>query len=117
MEFTGQRQQAFAEELQRWIESGQINFTSEQDLAGDTGEEEALPDNCVAIESTVAGSVWQVLVNQGDYVEAGQALVVLESMKMEIEVTAPHAGMIYAISRNEGNQVNAGQPLLILQEG
>jgi urea carboxylase len=42
--------------------------------------------------------------------------VVLESMKMEIEVTAPAAGIIYAISRSEGSQVNAGQPLLILQE-
>lgn len=114
--FTQQRQQAFAEELQRWIESGQINFESEQDLASDTGEEEVLPDNCVAVESTVAGSVWQVLVNQGDHVETRQALVILESMKMEIEVTAPHAGTVYAITRNEGSQVNAGQPLLILQE-
>jgi len=43
-------------------------------------------------------------------------LVILESMKMEIEMTAPHAGTVYAINRNEGQQVNAGQPLLILQE-
>ncbi|MDY6980345.1 MAG: urea carboxylase [Pseudomonadota bacterium] len=115
-EFTRQRQQAFAEELQRWNESGQINFESEQDLTGDVGEEEALPDNCVAVESNVAGSVWQVLVNQGDRVESGQPLMILESMKMEIEVTAPHAGTVYAIVRSEGNQVNAGQPLLVLQE-
>jgi urea carboxylase len=114
--FTAQRVQAFAEELQRWIDSGQINFEAGQDLASEVGEEEALPANCMAVESSVAGNVWEVLVKQGDKVEAGQPLVVLESMKMEIEVTAPAAGIIYAISRSEGSQVNAGQPLLILQE-
>jgi urea carboxylase len=114
--FTKQRQQAFAEELQHWIESGQINFKAEQDLTSDMGDEEALPDNCVAVESTVAGNVWQVLVNQGERIETGQPLVILESMKMEIEITAPHAGIVYAVTRNEGSQVNAGQPLLILQE-
>ncbi len=115
-EFTLQREQAFAEELQRWVASGQMNFETAQDLAHEAGNEESLPANCVALESPVAGSVWQVLVNQGDKVSAGQALVVLESMKMEIEVTAQHDGTVYAITRQEGNQVNAGQPLLILEE-
>ena len=115
-EFTTRREQAFAEELHRWVSSGQINFDSAQDIAHEAGEEEALPENCVAIESPVAGSVWQVMVNQGDRVQAGQALLILESMKMEIEVTAPHDGTVYAITRQEGNQVNAGQPLLVLQE-
>ena len=52
----------------------------------------------------------------GDVVAADQTLAILESMKMEISITAPHDGVVYAISRNEGNQVNTGQPLLILQE-
>jgi len=115
-DFTTRREQAFAEELQRWISSGQMNYESAQDLAHDAGTEASLPDNCVALESPVAGSVWQILVNQGDRVTAGQALVILESMKMEIEVTAQHDGTVYAITRQEGNQVNAGQPLLILEE-
>ena len=115
-EFTARREQAFAEELHRWVSSGQINFESAQDLTHEAGKEEALPVNCLAIESPVAGSVWQILVNQGDSVSVGQTLVILESMKMEIEVTAQHAGIVYAVTRQEGNQVNAGQPLLILQE-
>ena len=115
-EFTARRETAFAEELHRWVSSGQINFESAQDLTHEAGKEEALPVNCMAIESPVAGSVWQVLVNQGDSVRVGQTLVILESMKMEIEVTAQHNGIVYAITRQEGNQVNAGQPLLILQE-
>ena len=115
-QFTSRRQQAFDEELERWIASGQINFESSQDLVSDAGEEEALPENCFAIESPVAGNVWKLLVKPGDEVAADQTLAILESMKMEIAITAPHDGVVYAINRNEGNQVNAGQPLLILQE-
>jgi urea carboxylase len=115
-DFTTQREQAFAEELQRWVESGQINFNAEQDLNVEHGEEGHVPDDCVTIESPVAGSIWQTLVSQGDRVEADQPLMVLESMKMEIEITAPAAGTVYSIQRDVGSQVNAGQVLLILQE-
>ncbi len=115
-QFTQKREQAFDEELQRWIASGQINFESGQDLASNMGDEEMLPSNCVAIESPVAGNVWKTLVKPGDVIEKDQPMVVLESMKMEIEIVAPHSGTVYAISRDEGSQVNAGQPLLILEE-
>ncbi len=115
-QFTQQREHAFDEELQRWIDSGQINFDSGQDMSSDTGLEEALPENCVAIESPVAGSVWKMLVTQGDEIKDGQAIMILESMKMEIEIVAPHDGTVYSVSRNEGQQVNAGQALLILEE-
>lgn len=80
-----------------------------------SAEEEALPGNCIQIESPVAGGVWKLLVEAGARVEAGQPLLVLESMKMEIEVTAPEAGVVYAINREEGQQVNAGQAVLVLE--
>ena len=115
-QFTEQREKSFDDELQRWVASGQINFESAQDLNSSQVHEEALPSNCMAIESPVAGNVWKMLVSPGDSIEQGQALVILESMKMEIEIVAPHAGTVYAINREEGQQVNAGQPLLILQE-
>jgi len=115
-ESTTHRQTAFAEELQRWVSSGQFHFDSSREIATESAEEEELPHNCMAIESPVAGNVWRVLVNQGDTVRSGQPLVIMESMKMEIEVTAQHDGIVYAITRQEGNQVNAGQPLIILQE-
>ena len=115
-QFTDRRKNAFDDELQRWIDSGQINFDSAQDLASDIGEEEVLPANCMAIESPVAGSVWKMLVKQGDVIDEGQPMVILESMKMEIEIVAPHAGTVYAVNRSEGGQINAGQPILILQE-
>lgn len=113
--FTAQRQDAFAQELQRWIESGQINFETAQHVADDPALEEALADHQVAIESHVAGNIWKVLVQPGDKVSEGQAVVVLESMKMEIEVTALEAGTIQSIVKPEGSQVSAGQRLIIME--
>jgi len=113
--FTHKRQQAFDAELHRWISSGQINFESEQSAVSQDSSDECLPDHCVAVESPVAGSVWQVLVKPGDGVVAGQPLAILESMKMEIEITASHAGTVYAVARSEGAHVSAGQALLILR--
>jgi len=72
--------------------------------------------NGVLIQSTVAGSVWKVLVKPGDLIEVGQPLVILESMKMEVTVNSTHAGTVYDISRQQGSQVGAGQGLLIIQE-
>jgi urea carboxylase len=114
--FTQKREKAFDKELQRWITSGQINFESEQNLASDEGVEKSLPNNCAVIDSPVAGNVWKILVKQGDIIEQGQVMLIIESMKMEIEITAPHSASVYAVSRDEGCHVNAGQPLLILQE-
>ena len=113
-QFSDKRKQAFDEELQRWIESGQINFESTQDLVGDD-DGEALPDGCTAIESPVAGNVWKMLVKPGDKVEEDQTVAVLESMKMEIAVTATSAGVVYSVNRGESSQVNAGQTLLVIQ--
>ena len=114
-QFSDKRKQAFDEELQRWIESGQINFESTQDLVGDDDDGETLPDGCTAIESPVAGNVWKMLVKPGDRVEEDQTVAVLESMKMEIAVTATSAGVIHSVNRGENSQVNAGQTLLVIQ--
>ena len=46
------------------------------------------------VESDVQGNVWKVEVSVGDRVSAGQVLVILESMKMEIPVEAPVDGMV-----------------------
>ncbi len=114
--YTDNREKAFNEELQQWIASGQINFDSEQDLQAELLEEEFLPDNGIVIQSTVAGSVWEVLVKKGDHIKIGQPLVILESMKMEITVSSTHNGTVYDINRHQGSQVGAGQGLLVIQE-
>lgn len=113
--FTEKRSTAFREELQRWIDSGQINFESEQHLANDLAQEEFLESNEVAIESHVSGNIWKFLVKPGDTIKEGQAVVVLESMKMEIEVLAAQSGVVKSIVKAEGSQVMAGQRLIVLE--
>lgn len=115
-DFTGQRQQAFDEELQRWIESGQINFSAEAPVE-DTGEDDLanLPEGQHAVESHVAGNLWECLVQVGDTIEAQRPVAVIESMKMEIELLSPVSGRIVEIRREAGQAVAPGAPVVIVE--
>ncbi|MBU2158005.1 MAG: acetyl/propionyl/methylcrotonyl-CoA carboxylase subunit alpha [Gammaproteobacteria bacterium] len=62
------------------------------------------------------GSIVRVLVEAGQQVEAGTALVVLEAMKMEHSIRAPHAGTVKALYCSEGEMVSEGAVLVELEE-
>jgi biotin carboxyl carrier protein len=62
------------------------------------------------------GGVVRVLAAQGDPVTAGQALVVLEAMKMEHTVAAPVDGVVAEIHVGPGDQVDTGQVLAVVEE-
>ncbi|KZZ26245.1 urea carboxylase, partial [Alcanivorax sp. HI0083] len=109
--FTDARNRAFDQELQRWVESGQINFQSEQDLDADNGADDV---QGTPVESPVAGSIWKLKVQEGDNVSQGDVVAVLESMKMEIEIYAPATGKVAALTRQEGQQINVGQAIMVL---
>lgn len=112
--FTRQRQLAFQEELARWHADGQFNFaTSKED---ETQQAITLLACEHAVESTVSGSVWQLLVEAGEQVTQGQTLLVMESMKMEIAITANHAGTVSKLLVNQGSQVRAGQTLALITD-
>ncbi len=66
------------------------------------------------VEAAMPGQVIKVLVAEGDAVTRGQALVLLEAMKMEIRVTAPHDGRIRKVLCSVGQVVERGQVLLEL---
>jgi urea carboxylase len=66
----------------------------------------------VAITSPVSGSVWQIRVAAGQVVEKGDALVILEAMKMEIAVVAETSGTVVAIHGAAGGGARAGDMLL-----
>lgn len=67
-----------------------------------------------AVVAPLAGSVARVLVSEGDDIEAGQVLLVLEAMKMETEITAPAAGKVATILVAPGDAVQGGQALIEL---
>lgn len=67
------------------------------------------------LHSTMAGTVFQVVTAAGDDVTAGQTLLVLESMKMEIPVDAEFAGKIATIHAQVGDFVNEGDLLVTFE--
>lgn len=67
------------------------------------------------IESEVQGNVWKVLVGEGDTVDAGQVLLIIESMKMEIPVEAPAAGRVLAMKVAEEQAVEEDEVLAVVE--
>jgi biotin carboxyl carrier protein len=64
------------------------------------------------ITAPMPGKVVRLLVKQGDSVEAGQGLLVVEAMKMQNEIRSPKSGKIDKLFAKEGQPVNAGEALL-----
>jgi urea carboxylase len=109
--FRAQQRRAFAEERERWVASGQNAFSAAMP------DMEPIDDDLgsgARVEAHVPGSVWKVLAREGQRVSAGEPLVILESMKMEISVAAPADGQISRVVCREGQSVSAGQALVVL---
>lgn len=67
------------------------------------------------VKANMTGNVWKVTVNQGDKVEVGQEVVILESMKMEIPIEAETSGNIKELKVGEGDFVNEGDIIAIIE--
>lgn len=65
--------------------------------------------------ASMAGNVWKVLVKEGDQVEEGQDVVILESMKMEIPIAVEVSGTVQSVKINEGDFVNEDEVLIIVE--
>ena len=66
------------------------------------------------LQSDVTGTVWKIEVREGDAVTEDQTLVILESMKMEIPVCAPHAATVLQLLVKEGEPVTEGQDVAVI---
>ena len=69
-----------------------------------------------ALEAPMPGTVLRVDVAPGQTVDAGQTLVVLEAMKMELSVAAPVEGTVRDVHVTAGQLVVRGQPLVALED-
>jgi biotin carboxyl carrier protein len=67
------------------------------------------------IKAMMPGKVVRVLVAQGDEVEAGQGLVVVEAMKMQNEMKSPKAGKVVEVKTKADATVAAGEVLLVIE--
>jgi acetyl-CoA carboxylase biotin carboxyl carrier protein len=63
----------------------------------------------------IGASVWKISAPAGTAVDEDEPIVILESMKMEIPVMAPHAGTVVEVLVSEGQQVEEGQAIATLR--
>lgn len=74
--------------------------------AGETGGEE--------IKALLPGNVWKIVANPGQSVAEGDVIMILESMKMEIDVVAPKGGVVKTINVNVNDKVVEGQVVAVI---
>ena len=67
------------------------------------------------VEAHITGTVWKIEVEVGDSVQEGDAVVILESMKMEMPVEAEDPGVVKEILCTEGQSVSEGDTLVVLE--
>jgi urea carboxylase len=114
-DFKAMQGAAFVAERERWAAAGHDVVSSTH--ADDTGHalaQEALPPGAAATTSPVAGSLWKVLVEPGQQVEAGAPVVIVEAMKTEITVNAQSSGRVLEVRIEPGASVSPGQNLVII---
>ena len=113
--FKTTQQAAFEAERARWQDADRagavLNDVGSADL-----DDDVIPPGHTAVQSPVPGAVWKIAVEPGRRVAAGDVLVVVESMKMEMLVHAPNDGIVHELKCTEGRAVSLGQTLVILAE-
>jgi urea carboxylase len=108
--FKRHQQAAFLAERERWAAAGQAEFVEPPDdpIAAMHVD---VPEGCEAVRSPVTASVWQIAIEPGQRVEAGQNILILEAMKMEVVIAAPSQGVVEVVHCTKGGMVTAGQNL------
>lgn len=108
--FRQRQASAFEAEVALWAQ--------EEEGAPLTSEETLLPsqeEDGLLVSADLNGNIWKVLVQPGDDVVAGQPLIVVEAMKMELAIAAPQAGRVRRIACQPGRPVRPGDALLWLE--
>ncbi|MEK4494528.1 acetyl-CoA carboxylase biotin carboxyl carrier protein subunit [Ureibacillus sp. FSL W8-0352] len=67
------------------------------------------------VKANMAGTVWKIVVSEGEQVQEGQDVVILESMKMEIPIVSEAAGVVKKIFVQEGDFINVDDDILEIE--
>ncbi len=113
--FKAVQQEAFAEERERWAASGISAYVSETLETEEESDFAEVPAGCEAVASFLSGNVWEVSVKDGQQVEQGDTLVVIEAMKSEVLIEAPVSGEVVQVLCAKGDTVHTGHTLVILK--
>ncbi|NQX94821.1 MAG: DUF2118 domain-containing protein, partial [Erythrobacter sp.] len=116
--YQSSRQAAFDAERAAWEASGEFDrvsqLTEEAEVAGEP-EVIDLPEGAQLVEAPFGGSVWKLLVKEGDQVEAGETVAVIEAMKMESPLESPASGTVEALYIQERQAIEPGAPMFALK--
>jgi urea carboxylase len=112
--FKNTQQVAFDTERQRWKDAGLDSFVTDEGIGGDLDSD--IPDDCFSVASAVPGNIWKLLVKLGEQVAAGDTLAIIESMKMEINITAHAPGRVRDLRAGPGRNVKAGDVIVVLEK-
>ena len=67
------------------------------------------------VSANIPGKIVTIEVNQGDVVEEGQVILILEAMKMQNEIQAPISGTVVSVNCEEGQSIAANVPLVVIE--
>jgi biotin carboxyl carrier protein len=99
------------------VRGSRYEIQVEEELFWKSGRRDELPTDDfgeATLTSPMPGIVVAIPVAEGQAVERGQVVAILEAMKMENELRAPHDGVVRRISAAAGQTVNLGDPILCL---
>lgn len=107
--FKEKQQLAFALEVERWKDDQE-----ETELVTLAPADRFAEEDGHLVRANLNGSVWKVLIEEGQEVTEGEQLIVVEAMKMELAIHAPIAGKVKSIHCNVGHSVEPGHVLLVI---
>ncbi|MCX5402361.1 urea carboxylase [Streptomyces sp. NBC_00102] len=112
--FRNRQNTAFGAERDAWEAAGEFARAEAATENAPVTTDIEVPTGGHLVEAEFPACVWQVNVEVGDRVSAGQQLIALEAMKMEAPVKAPADGIVAEVLIRTGSQVEAGSALLVL---
>jgi urea carboxylase len=113
-QFRAGQSQAFGTERAAWAAAGEFDPRPEPAPSLDRAAVIEVPPGGSVIEAGLVANVWRVDVRPGDRVAAGQTLIVMEAMKMEMPVSASAPGTVLELLVRPGDEVRPGTPLLVV---
>lgn len=113
--FKQKEKKAFEDERLMWKEKGLDSFDTKVEAVVEKNVL-VLEDDEETIESIMSGNIWKIEIEVGDRVKAGEVLVILESMKMEVDIEATISGTVSQILFKEGDNIESGNVLVVIKK-
>ena len=85
-------------------------------VAAEETQQAVGPEGSVGLVSPMQGTIVEIGVTVGDEVRIGQAVAVVEAMKLQHDIRADHNGVVCAVSMSQGDVVREGYPIVFLHE-